>query len=406
MIFIPTPSNHSSFRFNIVNILLLSQFFSTTKGGGEYVFKTIAKTMAKNGHKVWVITNNVKDEKYEDIDNLKIIKINPMLEYKGGLPPSFLDNIRYTINAIQKSRKIIKKYDIDLVHSNNFSPALAGSFISYFTNTPHITTIHDIFSVYGKEFWKQWTIQSNVSKINARLVPLFEKLMMKFKIECIHTVSEATKNDIKKLGTDKEIKVIPNCIQDDKEISRKLNIKQFTYLGRLVFYKNIEVILKAFKIVLNNFPDAKLIIAGDGPHKTTLQELVKKFDMNNNIIFTGYVDLDKKKILLAESNALLFPSIIEGFGLVMLEAFQQKRTVVVSNIPPMSDIIENNKTGLIVDPHNVEKWAEAIMELINNPDKSEIMGKNGYQVQKTKYSQELFYKNLIEMYNRIVIKLK
>ena len=82
-----------------MNILLLSQFFSTTKGGGEYVFKTIAKVMAQNGHKVWVITNDVKGEKYEESENLKIITVNPTIQYKGGLPPTFADNIRYAINA-------------------------------------------------------------------------------------------------------------------------------------------------------------------------------------------------------------------------------------------------------------------------------------------------------------------
>jgi len=382
-----------------LNVLLLSQFFSTTKGGGEYVFKTIAKVMAQNGHKVWVITNNVKDEKYEESENLKIITVKPTIQYKGGLPPTFADNIRYTINAFQKGRSIIKNQNIDVIHSNNFSPALAGSLISYFTKTPHITTVHDIFSIYDKDFWKKWKKQSNVSSTNARLVPFFEKLMMRFRFDCIHTVSDATKNDIQKIGTKKPIHVIPNCIQDEEQVIVEPKKNQFVYLGRLVFYKNVEVILKSFKIVAEQFPAAKLIIAGDGPHRESLQELVKKLDISNNITFVGYVTPNEKKKLLAESNALLFPSIIEGFGLVMLEAFQQKRPVIVSNIPPMSDIIENNKTGLVIDPHDEKQWAQSIIQLINNPNISDEMGKNGNQILKTKYNEKLFYERIIKMYN-------
>jgi len=101
--------------------------------------------MVQNGHNVWVITNNVKGEKYEELENLRIITVNPTIEYKGGLPPTFLDNIRYTINTFKKGRNIIKNQNIDLIHSNNFSPALAGSLISYFTKTPHIITIFDNF---------------------------------------------------------------------------------------------------------------------------------------------------------------------------------------------------------------------------------------------------------------------
>jgi glycosyltransferase involved in cell wall biosynthesis len=360
--------------------------------------------LTQNGHKVWVITNNVKGETYQESENLKIIPVNPTIQYKGGLPPSFLDNIRYVINAFQTGKKIIKNQKIDLIHSNNFSPALAGSLLSTYTKTPHITTIHDIFSVYDKDFWKKWASQSNVSYTNARLVPFFEKLMMKFKFDCIHTVSDATKNDIQKIGTKKPIHIIPNCIQDEEQITTEPKKNQFVYLGRLVFYKNIEIILKAYKTVIEKFPDVKLIIAGDGPHKESLQELVKKLDIENNVTFAGYVTPDKKKKLLAESNALLFPSVIEGFGLVMLESFQQKRPVIVSDIPPMSDIIENYKTGLVINPYDEKVWADAIIWIIKNPQKSKIMGKNGNEILKAKYSQELFYEKLVKLYKDVLTK--
>ena len=388
----------------MLNILLLSQFFSTTKGGGEYVFKTIAEVLAKNGHNVWVITNNVKGEEYQELKNLKIITVKPTLEYKGGLPPTFLNNIRYIINAFQKGKKIINNEKIDIIHSNNFSPALTGSIISFFTKLPHVTTIHDIFSGFDKNFWKKWARQTNVSYTNAKLVPIFEKLIMKSRFDCIHTVSETTKRDIQQLGGEKRIFVIPNCIKNEEQIKGDRNTSQFIYLGRLVFYKNIEIILRAFKIVSKEFPNSTLVIVGDGPHKEKLQELVRNLDIANNVTFTGYVTPLQKKKLLAESNALLFPSLIEGFGLVMLESFQQNTPVIVSDIAPMSEIIENKQTGLLIDPHKEEKWADAITNFIRNPQESERLGKNGKLILNTKYNQKLFYENLIKMYEYLLTK--
>ena len=385
-----------------MNILLLSQFFSTTKGGGEYVFKTIAKVMAQNGHKVWVITNNVKGEKYQESENLKIITVNPTIQYKGGLPPTFADNIRYVINAFQKGRDIIKNQNIDVIHSNNFSPALAGSLISYFIKTPHITTIHDIFSIYDKDFWRKWAEQSNASYTNARLVPFFERLMMRFKFDCIHTVSDSTKKDIQKLGAKKPIHVIPNCIQDEQQVDAEPKSTQFAYLGRLIFYKNVEVILKSLKIVIEQLPDVKIVIAGDGPYKESLQALVRKLELQDNVSFAGYVTPEQKKKLLAESNALLFPSTIEGFGLVMLESWQQNRPVLVSDIPPMSDIIEHNKTGWVIDPTDEKKWAEQIIHLVKNPQISDEMGIEGNKILKEKYNQKIFYQNIIKMYKSVL----
>ncbi len=360
--------------------------------------------MAENGHKVWVITNNVKGEQYQESENLKIIPVSPTIQYKGGLPPSFTDNIRYTLNSFQKGKSIIKNEKIDIIHSNNFSPALAGSLLSTFTKTPHVTTIHDIFSIYDKNFWRKWAKQSNVSSTNARLVPFFEKLMMKFRFNCIHTVSNATKNDIQKIGTTKPIHIIPNCIQDEQSVSVELKSNQFVYLGRLVFYKNVEVILRAWSIIIKEVQDVKLIIAGDGPHKSALQELVKKLNIKDSVIFTGYVTPDQKKKLLCESNALLFPSMIEGFGLVMLESWQQNRPVIASDITPMSDIIQHEKTGLVIDTHDEKKWAEKIIQLIKNPNISDEMGKAGNKVLKIKYNQELFYENLIKMYSDVLSK--
>ena len=389
-----------------MNILLLSQFFSTTKGGGEYLFKTIAETLTQNGHNVWVITNNVKGEKYQETKNLKIITVSPTLQYKGGLPPTFLDNIRYVINTYKEGQKIIKNQKINIIHSNNFSPALAGSLISYFTKIPHIITIFDIFSENGNDFWKKWIKQTNVSKINAMLVKWFEKILMKIKHDAIYTISNASKNDIKKLHPKKIIYNIAPTISNDIKLNNKINVLQFICIGRLIFYKNIEIILKAFKIIIKEFPNVKLIIAGGGPHEQSLQELTQELGINENINFVGFVTHEQKIKLLSESNALLFPSTIEGFGLVILEAFQQNKPVLTSNIPPMSEIIDNNKTGFLIDPNNAKDWAEKIILLIKEPEISNKMGKEGNNDLKIKYNQKLFYEEITRMYNNILLKIK
>jgi len=62
----------------------------------------------------------------------------------------------------------------------------------------------------------------------------------------------ATKNDIQKIGTKKPVCIIPNCIQDQEQVTIKPKTNQFVYLGRLVFYKNVEVVLHAFKTVAND----------------------------------------------------------------------------------------------------------------------------------------------------------
>jgi len=389
-----------------MNILLLSQFFSTTRGGGEYLMSIIAKKLAEKNHNVWVITNKIINEEYETNEKIKIIFVSPTLEYKGGLPPGFSDNLRYTINAIKAGRSLIKKEKIDLIHSNNFAPAAAGSILSFFTSKPHITIIHDVFSLCGKNYWKKWGKQSDVSKINVYLAPFFEKLVMKLRLSCIHTVSAASKDDLIKFGAKKPIYVISNSVEVPTITSQNVNPLQFVYVGRLVFYKNLEVILKAIEIVRKSEPKIKLIIVGGGPHKKILEKLAKELDLIDNVDFKGYVSSTEKEKLISSSTALLFPSLCEGFGIVILEAFSQKKPALVSDVRPLSDIVSHEKTGYVIPAHDEKSWAEYILKIIKNPSETSEMGQNGLQLMTTKYSQDDMIEKVLKMYSDVTSSSK
>lgn len=387
-----------------MNILLLSQFFSTTRGGGEYVFSLIAKGLVANGHQVFVITNRIAGEQYTDHKNMQVIFVPPVLEYKGGLPPRFLDNIRYSINAIIQGMRIMKNEKIDIIHSNNFAPTLAGSILSSLTSKPHITTIHDIFSLCGKNYWKQWGNQSDISRLNVLLAPFFEKLSIKLRYNCIHTVSESTRDDLIKFGAKKPIHVIHNAVETTSPRNTPPNPFQFVYIGRLVFYKNLEVLIKAIDIIKKTEPRIKLTIIGSGPHRDTLQKMVNDLYLQKNIEFQGYVSREEKSKTLEESNALVFPSLCEGFGLVILESFDQSRPALVSDIRPMSDIVSHQKNGIVIDPHDENMWASHMLDLIKNPQKATEMGKNGNNTLIKSYSQDKMYQDILKMYSDIIRK--
>ena len=387
-----------------MNIILLSQFFSFTRGGGEHLFYIIAKKLAENNHQVWIITNKIKGENYPTHKNIQIIFVPPVLKYQGGLPPSIKGNMQYLINAVKEGKKIIKENNIELIHSNNFTPALAGSFLSFLTSKKHITSVWDVFTLCGCDYWKKWVKQTKVSKINQFIGPVFEKLVIKAKCHGIHTISNASKDDLVKFGAKKPIYNIPPTIEEIQDAKETQNDKQFIYVGRLVFYKNVEILIKAINIVKEQEREIKLIIVGGGPQLEKIQDMVKKLNLEKNIIIKGYVTSEEKIKLISQSNAMLFPSKCEGFGLVILEAFSQNKPVITSDIPPMSDIIQHEKTGLVIDPYDEKQWAEKIIQLIKNPNISDEMGKAGNKVLKRKYNQELFYENLIKMYDDILSK--
>jgi len=368
------------------------------------VFNNFAKKLAENGNKAWVITNQIIGEKYEENENIRLVFVPPQLEHKGGLPAGLLDNLRYVFNSVKVGKNIVKKENIDLIHSNNFAPALAGSIISSLTSKPHITTVHDIFSLCGKDFWKMWSKQNNVSSLYSIIGPFAEKILLKLNIAAIHTISEASRDDLIQFGVKKKTYVIPPTIEKISKIDTEVNPLQFVYVGRLVFYKNVEVLIQAIKIAKKEEPKIKLVIVGDGPHRLSLENLAKKLGVTSNVIFKGYVTQKVRNELIASSNALAFPSLCEGFGLVILEAFSQDKPVLVSNVRPMSDMISHKKTGLILDPHSGQEWADAMLELSKKPDEATHMGIAGKELLEKEHSLDKMYEKIIRMYNEIISK--
>lgn len=385
-----------------MRILFLSQFFSSTRGGGEHLFYVIVKKLAENNHQVWVITNKIEDENYPVNKNIEIIFVPPVLKYQGGLPPSIKDNVQYFINALREGKKIIKENDIDIIHSNNFTPAFVGGILSFLTSRVHITSVWDIFTLCGCNYWKKWVSQTGISKINQFIGPIFEKWVLKTRCHAFHTISNASNNDLVKFGAKKPIYIIPPSIEEIQKINTIQNDKQFIYVGRLVFYKNIEILIKAINIVKKQEKEIKLVIVGGGPQLEKIKDMIKKLHIEDNITIKGYVSSEEKIKLISQSNAMLFPSVCEGFGLVILEAFSQNKPVIVSNIPPMSDIINHNETGFVLDSNDENKWAEYILRLTRNPHDSKQMGIKGNEALKEKYNQKKFYQNIINMYESML----
>jgi len=174
-------------------------------------------------------------------------------------------------------------------------------------------------------------------------------------------------------------------------------------VGRLVFHKNIQVVIKSLKLLKEKFPKISLVIIGKGPYRPQLEKLVSEANLQKNVIFKGHVSEEEKNHLIASSQALVFPSLFEGFGLVILEAFMQKKPVLVSDVRPMSDIVENKKTGLVISPNDERKWAEAIELILSDQNNATKMGTSGREELEAKYSIDSMGKQILKMYEDQVI---
>ncbi len=385
-----------------MKILLLSYYFLPGFEGSTSLITIMAELLAKSGNEVWVITRKFEGVNYQSHPNIKLVFVSSTLPFENRMKTSFGETNKFTISAIRAGFRIIKNEKIEIIHSNAIA-WLPGSFLSMFSSKPHIILIHDLYST-DPNFWKEWQKQEGNSRLNAFFGQLLEKLMIHSRHSAIHTVSDTSRDDLIKFGAKKPIFVIHNAIPIKEAKTGDTNPYQLVYVGRLVFYKNLQVTIKALKLLKENFPKINLIIIGKGPYCDNLERLVNQNNLQNNVIFKGHVSEEEKNHLISTSQALVLPSLFEGFGLVILEAFMQKKLALVSDVRPLSDIVEHKETGLVIPAYDEKEWAKAIESIIQNPVAASNMGELGRKVLEEKYTLEKMQQKLENMYKEIVNK--
>lgn len=390
-----------------MKILYLCQLYPPLLyGGGEYIFYEWAKELVKKGNECFVITQRIEGTKEREvIDGINVIRVGPKITYKGALYSiGAFGNFGYFLNSFFKGMKIVKEQKIDIIHSNTFLPAFSGYLISKLTKIPHIVTVHDVYLLQQKEFWKKWSSQPEVSFLVSKLGPLIEKLILNMKYSAIHTVSKTSKRDILKVSKKNKVIIVPNGIDLKKydEIKSKKKKNQFIYIGRHVFYKNLETVIRAMALVANKIPDAKLIVVGDGPMRNKWENLARYLKLENNISFVGRVSHQEKVKLLKESQFLVMPSLIEGFGIVVIEAFACKIPVIASNVMPLPELVKDEENGYLVPPFGIKEWYEKIIKLLENEKLCERMGKKGRKLVEENYTIQKIAEDVLKMYNKVI----
>lgn len=385
-----------------LNILFFCQLYPPAiYGGGEYIFFQYARELARRGHRVFAIAQRLKGvDDFELIDGINVFRTGPSIEYHGVLPISLRNNIIFVHNSLAKGMKIVAENKIDIIHSNTYVPALAGYSCAKAFRKPHVVTFHDVYYLRREAFWGSWGSQGGSKGLVSFAGPLVEQLLLRLPSTVFHAVSKTSAEDLLFCNV-KDAVVIPNGI-DMLEYSSSSTVEpedfQVIFIGRLVFYKNVETIIRAFKKVVKSIPGGKLVIVGDGPMKSALIALTADLGLEQNVVFAGNIPLEEKVRLLKSSSFLALPSVIEGFGIVLLEAFACSKPVLVSSVKPLTEIVENGRTGYFVSPFDVDAWADRIIEMFNNPIKTAEMGICGKERLEQNYTIPRVVDQLEDLY--------
>ena len=212
----------------------------------------------------------------------------------------------------------------------------------------------------------------------------------------IVAVSKAMKEKLISLGANPEKITYTPCAPNNSffDINPTFLENSFIAVGRFVDKKAPYYTILAFQKVLNKLPDAKLYFCGDGELYNTCRNLVNYFQLSNSIIFLGSVSAKELKGLYEKVTAFVQHSVtafngnMEGTPVAILEASAAGLPVVSTNHAGIPDVILHEKTGLLVNEHDVDKMAEYMIYLLENKEFAKVLGAAGRKFVKSNFTME------------------
>jgi len=175
-------------------------------------------------------------------------------------------------------------------------------------------------------------------------------------------------------------------------------------VGRLSPEKGLKYLLQAMAGVAQQQPKARLLLAGDGPERRSLERLATRLGLVDRVEFAGEVPHDQVPQTLARMDVFAMPSTWEGFGVAALEAAAMELPVVASNIHGIPDVVEDGVTGILVPPKDVAALSQAILRLLGDGDKRRRMGRAGRDMVAGRYSWADNVRQMEALYDELLGK--
>lgn len=329
----------------------------TFAGGAEVYVHEIAKKWAAEGHHVTLFAgNDGHNPRNDEIDGVHIVR-------RGGFYLVYFWAFVYYVLRFRG------KFDI-IVDCQNGIPF----FTPLYTTKPIYCLMHH---VHQEVFYHSLPLPlaAFASFLEKRLMPLLYRTIP------IITVSDSSMNAIRTLGLGKSgITVVnPGVDLHSLKPGSKSAVPTILYLGRLKAYKSVDVLIKAFALVIKQSPLAHLIIAGSGEEDMALKDLVYDLGLKDSVTFAGKVSDEEKVHLLQKAWALVNPSLMEGWAITTIEANACGTPVIASNVPGLRDSVLHEEAGYLVEYGNSQAFADRVLMIINDDHLRAQMNNNAIQ---------------------------
>jgi glycosyltransferase involved in cell wall biosynthesis len=226
------------------------------------------------------------------------------------------------------------------------------------------------------------------------------------------TISPAIRHDIVtrfNIAADARTTVVPLGLDLERlarldslapHLRRQLGIPEralvVAYVGRFVAIKDLATLVRAFARVAAERPDAALLLVGDGPLRAEIDALVAALSLQKQVHLVGWIE-DLAPVY-ATIDICALSSLNEGTPVAVIEAMAAAKAVVATQVGGVADVVEHERTGLLVPPQNPEALADAIVRLAVAPDERLRMGAAGREAVAARFSPERLVDDIDALY--------
>lgn len=391
--------------------------------GGEDVLGWNLLQQIARFHDVWAITHSEDRASIEEVldkhpvNGLHFIYIGlpswlkHLLKFQGGHQ---LYYYVWQIKAYLAARRLQRSHGFDLFHHITYANDWMVNFIGAFLPIPYIRGpgggahrtpkgLEQEYTLGGRLWervrsWGQWLFRHD---------PLFLKGQNR-----AHAILVCNRDSYEKISANWSHKVhlFPVSGVDAKELSLPLLTKQkdrdFKVLtaGSLIRVKGFGLAIKAFSLLTDKYPNSRLTIAGEGPEEPRLRRLIHQSQIDDRVEFLGAVPRPELMSIMASSDALLFPSLRDGGGTVVVEAMSVGKPVVCLDISgPGLHVSESS--GIKVTPstptETAQNLAAALERLYLDEDLRVSLGEAARERAREYYSWDRLGERLMEIYQSV-----
>jgi glycosyltransferase involved in cell wall biosynthesis len=353
--------------------------------GAEAVILNMSRTLNKGPHRSMLgVFSNSSNQNLQLHENA----------IKGGIASYLIPcNGQIDRKAITSIRELVQRTGTDVVHAHGYKADIYAYFASRASGVPLVSTCHTWYD-------------------NDRMVYFYgvlDRLILRGYARVV-AVSEDVRQRLLKSGVRAEkIRIIRNGI-DLRPFDRASAVVKdelgwsacplVGLVGRLSVEKGVDIFLHAAARVFAHCPDANFVVAGDGPDRAELDTLIDKLDIRDNVRMLGRCD--DMAALYASLDIMVSASRQEGLPIAILEGMASRLPLVATAVGEVPTVIQDGRTGVLVPAEDPELLAAAIIELLRDPTKRELLGSAARQLVEDEFSAERMTADYLRVYEEAI----